>query len=287
MADCKPTGDKPWTNSAQTPVCRALEVLAQMTYEEKLSFRGALPRLGLLAGPGGRGGQAPPPKTSGITVFPHENVLASTWDKALSERMGAAIGEEFAGRGTAFPMININRTWRWGRMADTFGEDPFLTAEMSIPEIQAIQSHHVLSIVKHYAANNQEIDRRTVDERIPERALHEIYLYPWEQIARRAQMAGVFCAYNAVNGNFSCANPDLFGMLRGWGFDGFVFPEPVDDPVAAIKAGSDLLAPNVIDANVKNGKLDKSAVDLIAFLINLVIDQNNINCTIGHDPVNI
>ena len=258
-------GETPWTVAAQTPVCRALEVLARMTYEEKLNFRGALPRLGLYAGPGGRGSQAPPPRTSGITVFPHEHVLASTWDKSLAERVGNAMGEEFAGRGTAFPMINIDRTWHWGRMADTFGEDPFLTAEMVVPEIAAIQSRHVPAILKHYLANNQETDRQTVDEQIPERALHEIYLHAWKQAVDRAGVAGVFCAYNGVNGALSCANPELLGTLRSWGFDGFVFPEPVSDSVAAIKAGSDLLAPAVVDTAVKSGKLDASVVDLIAF----------------------
>jgi beta-glucosidase len=236
-----------------------------MTYEERLNFRGALPRLGLYAGPGGRGSQAPPPRTSGITVFPHQHVLAATWDKSLAERVGKAVGEEFAGRGTAFRMININRTWHWGRMADTFGEDPFLTSEMMVPEITAIQSQHVPAILRHYLANNQEIDRQTVDERIPERALHEIYLYAWKQAVERARVAGVFCAYNSVNGAFSCANPELLRTLRSWGFDGFVLPEPVSDPVAAIKAGSDLLAPAVIDARVKSGELDAAAVDMIAF----------------------
>ena len=265
IADCKPVGDRPWTNAAQTPACRALEVLAQMTYEEKLNFRGALPRLGLLSSAGGRGGQAPPPRTSGITVFPHSHVLASTWNKELTARAGDAIGEEFAGRGTAFPMININRTWHWGRTADTFGEDPFLTSEMVVSEVNAIQSHHVLAILKHYIANNQETDRQTVLEQIPERALHEIYLQPWREAAERAKMAGVFCAYNGVNTALSCVNKELLDTLRGFGFDGFVFPEPVTDAATAIKAGSDLLAPNVIDAAVKSGKLDASAVDLIAF----------------------
>jgi len=199
-ADCHPAGEKPWTNTSQTPVCRALEALAPMTYDEKLNFRGALPRLGLYSGPGGRGGQAPPARTTGITVFPHEHVLAATWDKSLAARAGKAIGEEFAGRGTAFPMINLTRTWHWGRTADTFGEDPYLTAEMVVSEVTAIQSEGVVAILKHYAANNQEIDRQTVDERIPERALHELYLYAWKQAVERARVAGVFCAYNAVNG---------------------------------------------------------------------------------------
>ena len=262
-ADCKPSGERPWTDAKQTPTCRALEALAQMTYEEKLNFRGALPRLGLLSGPGGRGGQAP--LRAGITVFPHENVLASTWDKELAARVGKALGEESEGRGTVFPMININRTWHWGRMADTFGEDPLLTAEMVVPEISAIQAQHVPAILKHYLANNQEIDRRTVDERIPERALNEIYLYAWKQAVERAKVAAVFCAYNAVNGEFSCVNRELLGTLRKWGFDGFVFPEPVSDSVAAIKVGEDVLAPNVVDGLVKSGKIEASAVDLIAF----------------------
>jgi beta-glucosidase len=92
-------------------------------------------------------------------------------------------------------------------------------------------------------------------------------LYAWEQAVERAKVAGVFCAYNGVNGALSCANPDLLGTLRGWGFDGFVFPEPVSDSVAAVKAGADLLAPAVIDAAVKSGKLDAGVVDLIAFRI--------------------
>jgi len=83
----------------------------------------------------------------------------------------------------------------------------------------------------------------------------------------RAKVAGVWCAYNGVNTALSCQNKELLDTLRGLGFDGFVLPEPVNDPVAAIKAGTDILAPNVIDANVKSGRLDASVVDLIAFRI--------------------
>ncbi|HVW85769.1 MAG TPA: glycoside hydrolase family 3 C-terminal domain-containing protein [Bryobacteraceae bacterium] len=276
--DCKPAGEKAWTNADQTPVCRALEALAQMTFEEKLNFRGSLPRLGLNAGPGGDGphgvagrvrpGQAPPPGALGVTAFPNEHLLAATWDKNLAARVGKAMGEEFAGKGLAFdygPTINLARTWHWGRTAETFGEDPYLTAEMAVPEISALQGQHVISVLKHYVANNQDIDRQTIDEKIPERALHEIYLHAWKQVVERARLAGAFCAFNGVNGFPSCMNQDLLGTLRGWGFDGFVMPEPVRDAVAAAKAGSDRLAPAVIGAAVKSGKLDASTVDLIAF----------------------
>jgi len=266
-ADCRNTGERPWTNAAQSPTCRALEVLARMTYEEKLNFRGALPRLGLISGQGGRGGLTAPPATSGITAFPHGHLVASSWDKSLAARVGAARGEEYAGLATYFPLININRTWHWGRSADTYGEDPYLTGEMTVSEVKALQAHHVVTVLRHYLANNQEIDRQTVLEQIPERALHEIYLYPWQQAVERAQVAGVWCAYNGVNTALSCLNKDLLDTLRGFGFDGLVLPEPVKDPVSAIKAGTDILAPNVIDANVKSGKLDASVVDLIAYHI--------------------
>jgi len=238
-----------------------------MTYEEKLNFRGALPRLGLISGQGGRGGLTAPPAASGITPFPHEHLVASTWDRSLAARVAAARGEEYAGLATYFPMININRTWHWGRTADTYGEDPYLTGEMTVREVEALQQHHVVTVLRHYLANNQEIDRQTVLEQIPERALHEIYLYPWQQAVERAKVAGVWCAYNGVNTALSCQNKELLDTLRGLGFDGFVLPEPVNDPVAAIKAGTDILAPNVIDANVKSGRLDASVVDLIAFRI--------------------
>jgi len=266
-ADCANSGERPWTNTAQSPVCRALEVLARMTYEEKLNFRGALPRLGLASFSGGRGGVVAPPAGSGLTAFPHEHLLASTWDKTLAARVGAARGEEYAGLGIYFPLINITRTWHWGRTAETFGEDPYLTGEMVVSEVGAIQDRHAVAVLRHYLANNQEIDRQTVLEQIPERALNEIYFYPWRRAAERARFAGVWCAYNGVNTALSCLNKDLLDSLRGWGFDGFVLPEPVNDSVAAIKAGTDILTPNVIGANVKNGKLDASVVDLIAFRI--------------------
>ncbi len=236
-----------------------------MTYEEKLNFRGALPRLGLLSGPGGRGGLTAPPAASGITAFPHEHLVASTWDRSIAARVGAAMGEEYSGRATYFPMININRTWHWGRSADTFGEDPYLTGEMTVNTVDALQRRHVITVLRHYLANNQEIDRQTVLEQIPERALQEIYLYPWRQAVERAKVAGLWCAYNGVNTALSCLNKELLDIPRSWGFDGFVLPEPVSDPVAAIKAGTDILAPGVIDANVKSGKLDAGVVDLIAF----------------------
>ena len=182
LSDCKPAGEKPWTVAAQTPACRALEVLAQMTYEEKLNFRGALPRLGFI-----RTGRTRHAGASAAHLGHHGiSARARTrrhMGQGVAGRAGERSGEEFAGRGTAFPMINIDRTWHWGRMADTFGEDPFLTAEMVVPEIASIQSQHVVAILKHYLANNQEIDRQTVDEQIPERALNEIICMPGKRLS--------------------------------------------------------------------------------------------------------
>ena len=97
-----PPGEKPWMVTSQTPTCRALEALAAMTQDEKLAFRGSLPRLGLvngggsdgphgIAGGGGRGGAAPPPRALGVTLFPSEQVLAATWDRSLAKRRSPAL----------------------------------------------------------------------------------------------------------------------------------------------------------------------------------------------------
>jgi len=140
-----PPGEKPWMVTSQTPTCRALEALAAMTQDEKLAFRGSLPRLGLvngggsdgphgIAGGGGRGGAAPPPRALGVTLFPSEQVLAATWDRSLAKRYGQALGEEVSGKGSnvmVSPTIVLMRGWHWGRAAESFGEDPYLTAECS------------------------------------------------------------------------------------------------------------------------------------------------------------
>lgn len=292
--DCHPGSEpRPWTNTSQTPECRALEVIAQMTYDEKLHFGGyfggSVKRLGLNApsgsdGPNGiaGGGIFPgplPPRSLNVTAFPNVVTLAATWDRALARRFGTAVGEEFAGKGMGSvlgPTVNLLRTWHWGRSAETFGEDPYLMSEMVVPEIEGIQSQGVIAVLKHFAGNNQEFGRTGVnpefagiDERITEKALNEIYFPQFKAAVEQAHNGGIMCAYDQINGQFSCNNAALLGHLREWGFDGYIVPDAAfaqRSVLAAAKAGVDALSPpQELDSLIKSGQLPASILDKIVF----------------------
>jgi beta-glucosidase len=288
--NCHPRPDpRPWTDASQTPVCRALEVISQMTYDEKLHFGGygaeALTRLGLEPAPGAdgpngiAGGGIFPgpiaPRSLNVTAFPNVITLAATWDRSLARRFGVALGEEFSGKGLAAdlgPTVNLLRTWHWGRSAETFGEDPFLMGEMVVPEIDGMQSRRVIAIVKHFAGNNQEYGRTGVspdfagvDERITEKALNEIYFPHFKAAVERAHNGGIMCAYDQINGQFSCDNPELLEQLRKWGFDGYIVPDAAfaqRSVLAASLAGVDAVSPpSELDTLIKSGKLPASTLD--------------------------
>jgi beta-glucosidase len=293
-AACHPgPGARPWTDSNQTPECRALEVIAQMTYDEKLHFGGyfggSVKRLGLISPPGSDGpngvaggGIFPgplPPRSLNVTAFPTVITLAATWDRSLAKKFGEAVGQEFAGKGMGSvlgPTVNLLRTWHWGRSAETFGEDPYLMSQLVVPEIIGIQSQRVIAVVKHFDANDQEYGRTGVnpefagiDERITEKALQEIYFPAFKAAIQRAHNGGIMCAYDRVNGEFSCNNAWLLGNLRRWGFDGYIDPDAVfaqRSVLAAANAGVDALSPpQELDKLIKSGRLPASILDPIAF----------------------
>ncbi len=291
---CHPNADsKPWTDANQTPECRALEVIAQMTQEEKLKFLGyfggSVDSLGIKGRPGSdgpngiAGGGIFPgpiqPRSLNVTAFPTVVTLAATWDRDLAKRYGTAIGQEFAGKGMASvlgPTVNLLRTWHWGRSAETFGEDPYLTSEMVVPEILGIQSEGVVAVVKHFAGNNQEYGRTGVspafagvDEHITEKALNEIYFPQFKAAVERGHNGGIMCAYNQINGEFSCDNAWLLAHLRDWGFDGYIVPDAAfaqRSALAAAKAGVDAVSPAPeVENLVKSGKLPAGTLDTIVF----------------------
>lgn len=249
------------TASPSDPIARANALLAQMTFEEKVALaatgEAGVPRLGIPPisasdGPNGIRGGGP-----GKTAFPNAQVLAATWDLALAERFGRALGAEAAGKGYNLllaPTINILRTPKWGRAAETFGEDPFLAGQIAAAEIRGIQSRHVMAEAKHFAANNQEIERvghlatfsPAIDVQVSERALREIYFPAFRAAVEEGGVASVMCSYNRINGRYACEHPEVLGILKEeWGFTGFVEPDAilaVRDAVAAALAGTDQFA---------------------------------------------
>ncbi|WP_162601545.1 glycoside hydrolase family 3 C-terminal domain-containing protein [Occallatibacter savannae] len=190
------------------------------------------------------------PRALGVTAFPNEIALAATWDRQRADDFGTALAEEWRGKGSSeiiAPTLNIMRTWHWGRSAETFGEDPFLNGQMASVEVAALQRGHVIAMVKHFAGNNQDWERvghfpdfTGINEIIPERALHEIYYPGFKEAIETGGAAGVMCAYNQINGTFSCNNAKVLGELHKWGFSGAITPDAVfalHDPLLAAKAG--------------------------------------------------
>jgi beta-glucosidase len=293
-ANChRAAAEKPWLDKSQTPACRALEALAAMTLEEKLAEIGGITgksankRLGLISGGGSDGpngiaggGISPTlqPRSLNVTAFPNAINLAAAWDRDLARRFGEAMGEEFAGKGmdsVLGPTINILRTWHWGRAGETFSEDPYLTAEIAVPEIAGLQKKKVLTVLKHFAGNNQENTRTGaypnhagIDERITDKALNEIYFPAFKAAVARSQTGAVMCSYNQINGVFSCNNPALLAQLREWGFDGFIAPDAVfaqRDPFTAVSAGLDRSTSSAIGGLIKSGRLPVSTLDRMVY----------------------
>ncbi len=265
-----------------------------MTLEEKaalcsgldfFSIKG-LPKMGLpplmiCDGPHGLRKPANPSDSRGLnasikaTCFPTEATLACSFDRDLVEKVGAALGEECQAEDISIllgPAVNIKRSPVCGRNFEYFSEDPYLTSEMAIGYIHGVQSQGVGTSIKHFAANNQEDLRLSVDVQVDERTLREIYLPGFEGAIRKARPWTVMCAYNKLNGVYCSENAYLLNeLLRGeWGFEGFVMSDwgAVAHRVEGILAGLDLEMPpcglindeKIIDA-VHQGKLDITELD--------------------------
>ena len=251
-------------DTTKTPSQRADALVAAMTQEQKLSMLTfgdppwftyfgtaghidgipelCLPDLVLAdAGSGVAGAQAL------TTVFPSGIAQASTFNPALQRKFGAAVGREAFRKGINVmlaPGMNIARTPLNGRNFEYFGEDPWLASRTAVSVIKGIQDNPVLADAKHYAASNQETDRQTVDARVDERTLREIYLPAFEASVKEGQVGSVMCAYNKVNGPWACENPTLLTKVlrEDWGFDGFVVSDwgAVHSTVDSANAGLDL-----------------------------------------------
>lgn len=223
--------------------------------------------------------------TRHATALPAPVLLASAFDPELARRYGRVIGREGRALGQDVllsPMVNLIRTPYAGRNFETFSEDPLLASGMVAAEIEGIQGEGLIATVKHYAMNNQEQDRMSVDVRVDEQTMHELELRGFEA-AVVARTGAVMGAYNKVNGTFACENRTLLtDVLREqWGFEGWVMTDwfAAHSTVAAITAGLDMEMPDgtyfgtALRSAVQNGTVPERYVDRAVRRILTVMDR--------------
>ena len=196
-----------------------------------------------------------------IVAFPSLTCLAATWNPNLSAAYGNAVSEEFAFRYKDImlgPGVNIARTPFNGRAFEYMGEDPYLAGRMVVPYIQKAQANGVACCLKHFALNNQEIDRFAVEVKISERALREIYLPAFERAVKEAGVWTIMGSYNLWKGVHCCQNDALLnGILKGeWGFDGAVVSDwgGVTDTWQAATGGMDIEMGSFTDGKLKESE---------------------------------
>ena len=209
------------------------------------------------------------------TCFPTAATMANSWNPALGEELGRALGEEAAANDVHVvlgPGLNIKRSPLCGRNFEYFSEDPYLAGKMAAAYIRGIQHNGVAACAKHFAVNSQELRRMATDSVVDERTLREIYLTGFEIAVKEGRVQSVMSSYNMVNGVYANENAHLLQqILRDeWGFDGFVVTDwgADNEHTEGVRAGSNLVMPAPgpgcalgLVEDVKNGVIDESILD--------------------------
>lgn len=270
------------------------EYIRKLTLEEKaILLQGAtmwttnhisriqIPEIFLSDGPHGLRKQEGEPDHLGLnasvpaTCFPTAATMANSWDPALGEELGAALGTEAAANNVHVllgPGLNMKRSPLCGRNFEYFSEDPYLAGKMAAAYIRGIQKNGVAACPKHFAVNSQELRRMSVNEVVDERTLREIYLTGFEIAVKEGRPKAIMSSYNQVNGTYSNENAHLLTEIlrKEWGFDGFVVTDwgADNDHVEGVRAGSALVMPapgedlaiQLVTA-VKEGRIGEDALD--------------------------
>ena len=281
-------------------------LLKELTLEEKCALlsgaetfktRGmpqhGIPQIWLSDGPHGLRKQAGESDHLGLnpsvpaTCFPTASAVANSWDTALGEEIGAALGEEAAAQEVSVllgPGLNMKRNPLCGRSFEYFSEDPYLAGKLAAGYIRGIQSKGVAACPKHFAVNSQETRRMASDSIVDERTLREIYLTGFEIAVKEGHPRSIMSSYNLVNGTYANENKHLLmEILRGeWGFDGAVITDwgGSNDHALGVKNGSTLEMPapggdsvRELLAAVESGKIAESDIDArLSELLPLVFD---------------
>jgi beta-glucosidase len=235
-----------------------------------------LRRMVLSDGPAGVRGETWDERDASANV-PSATALAATWDTELVEAVGRLLAREARRKGVDVllaPTVNLHRTPYAGRHFECFSEDPLLTARIGGAYVRGLQQAGVGATVKHFVGNDSETQRFTVDVRVDDRTLRELYLAPFEAIVREAGAWAVMAGYNGVNGSTMTESPLLRDILRGeWGFDGLVMSDwtAARSTEGAAQAALDLAMPGPADRfgpwgdalleAVRKGKVDEALID--------------------------